>query len=331
MPTSSRLAGAPACVIALASALCFTASLPAFAAAGFPEKPVRLIVPFPSGGGTDTIARLLAKQLSLATGQSFVVENRAGASGNIGMDAIAKARPDGYTIGITTSNLTMNSALYRRLAFDPKRDIAPITMIASSPLVIGVSSSLNVSTLAALKARTISAKDPLSYSSCGNGTPEHFAGAMLAAAWQVNLVHVPYKGCAPAMIDALGGQVPVFVSTIANTKPYINDGRVRLLAVTARDRNALMPGVPSTREEGVGDIDVRVWFGLVAPAGLPEDVLKRLVSLSHAALQKPELRNALAEQGYDTVDGGPERFAANIAKEIPFWKQLSAKYSISLD
>ncbi len=308
-----------------------TTSLPAFSATSFPEKPVRVIVPFPSGGGTDTIARLLARQFSLATGQSFIVENRAGASGNIGMAAMAKARPDGYTIGITTSNLTMNSALYRHLSFDPQREIQPVTLIASSPLVIGVSASLNISSLAALKARAASSKTPLSYSSCGNGTPQHFAGAMLAAAWQVNLVHVPYKGCAPALIDALGGQVPVFVSTIANTKPFFNDSRVRFLAVTAKDRNALMPGVPSTREEGLGSIDIRVWFGLVAPVGLPDDIQKRLVSLAHIALQKPEVRSALAEQGYDTVDSSPEAFAASIAREIPFWKQLSAKYSISLD
>lgn len=303
----------------------------AFAAENFPTRPVRIVVPFPAGGGTDSIARVLAKSFTTDTGQPFVVENRAGASGNIGLDAIAKSQADGYTIGLTTSNLTMNGALYKRLAFDPQRDFQPVSLIASSPLVIGVSNTLGISALSALRAKAKASGQPLAYSSCGNGTPQHFAGAMLAAAWNVRFVHVPYKGCAPALVDALGGQVPIFISTVANALPYSRDPRIGVLAVTGHDRSRYIPAVPSASEQGVTSLDMRVWFGLIAPNGLPEPVLKRLVALTLAAMKKPEVRQILEAQGYDAVGSDPATFAATIATEIPFWKQLAAKYAISLE
>ncbi|GAB7549381.1 tripartite tricarboxylate transporter substrate binding protein [Cupriavidus sp. 8B] len=304
---------------------------PATAAEQYPTRPVRIVVPFPAGGGTDTIARVLAKSFTSDTGQAFVVENRAGASGNIGFDTIAKSTADGYTIGLINNNLTMNGAVYKRLPFDPQRDIQPVSLLATSPLVIGVSTSLGVLTLPALRAKAEAQGQPLAFSSCGNGSPEHFSGMMLAAAWNVQFVHVPYKGCAPALADALGGQVQVFVSTVTNTLPFKRDSRIRLLAVTARERSKSMPDVASAAEQGLSTLDIKVWFGLVVPRGLPDPISNKLVALTTAALRKPDVREALASQGYEIVGSSPSVFAETIADEIPMWKKLAVRYAVSLE
>ncbi len=317
--------------VALATMLVVLA-LPGHAQADrYPSKPVRIVVPYPAGGGTDTMARVLAQELSARWGQSVVVENKAGASGNIGLEGVAKAPADGYTLVMMPSNHSINPPLFGNLKFDPIADFSPIVLAGTSPVMIAVHPSVGVRSVGELIALARSRPGVLSYASCGNGTPQHLAGELFKAMANIDMVHVPYKGCAPAVIDIVGGQVQVAFSTVANLSQHIKAGKVTGLAVTGSRRTALAPELPTVAEGGLRDYDVDVWFGLLAPAKVPEAVVSRINADANAVLNDPRVRAQLFAQLFEPYGGSPAQFATLIQVELKRWGKLIKDVGIKVD
>jgi tripartite-type tricarboxylate transporter receptor subunit TctC len=302
-----------------------SAALPSAAraqAAWAPERPVRLIVGFAAGGSTDVTARLVAAALSERLGQPVVVENRPGAGGNIAAEAAARAAPDGHTLLMGVSGiLAANPALYRNLPFDPVRDFAPISQIAFIPNVVVVHPDLPAADLAGFVAHAKANAGRVHYGSAGNGTSLHLAGALLAARAGLALVHVPYRGGAPATTDLLSGKIQMLASPLVEVVAHVQAGRLRPLAVTTARRSPLLPDVPTVAETIPG-FEVALWNGLLAPAGTPPPAIARLAAEAAAALRGAELRNKLAEQGSEPAPSTPEEFARFIRAEIPRWTEI---------
>src|SRR5882672_2719735 len=258
----------------------------------YPAKPIKLIVPFPPGGGTDISARTLANKVSESAKWTFVIENKPGAGGNLGVEQAVRSPADGYTLVIgQTSNLAINPALYAKLPYDPLKDLLPIALIVSAPVVLVVAASSRYQSLADLLA---AAKDgTVTYASPGNGTVSHLAGELLQRAAGVRLTHVPYKGAPPALTDTLGGQVQSFVSSVPSALGHIKTGRLRALAVTSAKRSAEMPDVPTIAESGYPGFEANTWYGLLAPAGTPAPVVARLNAAANRVLAMPDVRQRL--------------------------------------
>jgi len=237
-------------------------------AQGYPGKPIRIVVPFPPGGGTDIVARILTQKLSESFGANFVIDNRAGAGGSIGTEMVAKAPPDGYTLGIVSGSHAINPSLYSKLPFDAVRDFAPVTMLVSGPGLLVVHPSLPVKTVKELIALAKGKPGQLNYASAGNGTPPHLAGELFKSMAGVDMVHVPYKGNTPAFVDLISGQVSLSFPTIPSALPHVQAGRLRALAVTSRKRSAVMPQLPTIAESGLPGYDTSSWFGMLAPAAV---------------------------------------------------------------
>lgn len=302
---------------------------PAFAA-DYPTKPIRLIIPFAAGGPTDALGRAFALQLGETLKQPVVVENKTGAGGNIGVDFVAKAAPDGYTIGFGTNGpLAGNVALFKSIPYDPAKDLTPITRIAYVPNIIAVSPSLGVKTLQELITLLKANPDKYNFASGGIGTTQHLGGELLKSMTGTRMAHVGYKGEGPAMIDALGGQVPIIFSSLAVGIPYVQSGKLRALAVTSRTRSPALPDVPAASEAGVPGFELTAWYGLVAPAGLPADVLRVLSSASVQVIKSPTFTERLASVGGTPAPTTSEEFGTFIRSEIPRWsdivKQTGAK------
>jgi tripartite-type tricarboxylate transporter receptor subunit TctC len=286
-------------------------------APAWPARPIRLIVPFPPGGGTDVISRQLAERIGANTGWTIVIENRAGAGGNIGLDAVAKAAPDGYTIGMgQAANLAINPALYARMPFDPLKDFAPIGSIASQGLVVVVSAKSPFSTLADLVA---AAKAKPQGISLAHGTVGHLGGVMFARRAGVELLIVPYKGASPAVTELMGGQVDVLFGNPLAVMPLVSSGVLRALAVTSSRRLAALPDVPTIAESGYPGFETTNWSGLVAPARTPEGIVAQLNAQSDAALKRPELTQRLALDGSVPFPGSAAEFAAFMRVERAKW------------
>jgi tripartite-type tricarboxylate transporter receptor subunit TctC len=302
-----------------------SAALPSAAraqAAWAPERPVRLIVGFAAGGSTDVTARLVAAALSERLGQPVVVENRPGAGGNIAAEAAARAAPDGHTLLMGVSGiLAANPALYRNLPFDPVRDFAPISQIAFIPNLVVVHPDLPAADLAGFVAHAKANAGRVHYGSAGNGTSLHLAGALLAARAGLALVHVPYRGGAPATTDLLSGKIQMLASPLVEVVAHVQAGRLRPLAVTTARRSPLLPDVPTVAETIPG-FEVALWNGLLAPAGTPPPAIARFAAEAAAALRGAELRNKLAEQGSEPAPSTPEEFARFIRAEIPRWTEI---------
>jgi tripartite-type tricarboxylate transporter receptor subunit TctC len=309
-------------------------SLAAFpvAAQAWPAKPIRYIVPFPPGGATDIIARAVAGEISKTLGQQVVIDNRGGAGGNIGTDIVAKAAPDGYTILMgTVGTHGINVSLYSKLPYDAVRDFAPVTLVATVPNVLVVHPSVPVKSVKELIAYAKANPGKLNFASSGNGTSIHLSGELFKTMTGVSMVHIPYKGSAPALADLLGGQADLMFDNLPPSLPHIKSGRLHALAVTTARRSAAMPDLPTMAEAGVPGYESGSWFGVLAPAGTPKDIVNRLNAEIVKALAVPEIRERLQAQGAEPVGNTPEQFAAFIRSEITKWAKVVKDSGAKID
>ena len=284
------------------------------AAQSYPDRAIRLLVPSPPGGGTDGISRLVASAVGEAEGWTIVVDNRAGAGGNIGMDAAAKSAPDGYTIVMGESaNVAINPYLYKSLPFDPAKDVVPVALAGTVPLVLVVSSASKIDSVAALVSEA--RKRKLSFASSGNGTVGHLVGETFKRAAGIDYLHVPYKGAGPVMTDLLGGQVDLHFASLPAALPLVKSGKLRALAVTSPKRAPQLPDVPTLAESGFPNFDYQVFYGVMAPAGTPSDRVARLNAAIERALATPALREKLTGIGVSVQPGSPEDFGKFLAGE----------------
>jgi tripartite-type tricarboxylate transporter receptor subunit TctC len=308
----------------IAAALC--SLLFPYAATGhaqsYPTKPIRLIAPSSTGGGIDTLARIVA-QGSSTLGQQIVVENRGGANGMIGTELAAKAPADGYTLLLGfVGAIAVNVSLYNKVPYDPVRDFAPITQVASSPLLIAAHPSLPARSIAELVRLDKARPGQVTYGTGGTGTGSHLTMELFNLTAGTHLLHVPYKGIGPALTDVLGGHISLMVSSPLSSQPHVQSGRLRGLAVTGRERLAALPNVPTMIESGVPNFVSTSWFGVLAPAGTPPAIVARLNKEFVALLQRPDVREQISRTGADPVGDSPEEFAAFIKTEIGKWGKV---------
>jgi tripartite-type tricarboxylate transporter receptor subunit TctC len=289
------------------------------AAADYPTRPITLIVPYPAGGGNDVIARLVAAKMSVTLGQPIVIENRGGAGSTIGTRDVARSAPDGYTLLIATSSLAINPSLYPDVAYDPKKDFAPIGLIATSPNFVLVNPAVPVHSVAELIALAKKEPGKLDFASTGIGTSTHLAAVLFATIADVKLNAVPYKGVAPAVTDLLGGQVALMFCPMASVVGQVRAGTLRAIAVTGAKRSPLFPELPTVAEAGLSGYAAELHYGLVAPAGTPPDVIAKLNGALNNALAEPQVRSRLAADGTETLPGTPEAYSADIASEEAKW------------
>jgi tripartite-type tricarboxylate transporter receptor subunit TctC len=298
----------------------------------YPSKPIQLIVPFPPGGPTDIVGRMVAGKIAEALGQSVVVENRAGAGGTVGSIAASKAAPDGYTLLYgSTSTLAIAPSLYRGLPYDPRKSFAPISLVSRGPILVAVNSQVPARTLK--EFIDLAKKEPgkLAYSSAGSGTPPHLAGELFKTVAGVDLLHVPYKGGAPAINDLVGGQVQAIFEGQVALAPHLQSGRVRALAITGDKRSPALPDVPTAAEAGLPQYEANFWSGLVAPSGTPAEAIQKLNAVLVKALASPEVRETLARQGLEAAGNTPQEFAAYISREMEKWSGVVKASGAKLD
>jgi tripartite-type tricarboxylate transporter receptor subunit TctC len=301
-------------------------------AQNYPARAVRIVVPYPPGGGNDLLARPIARKLSEKWGQNVVVDNRAGASGMIGAEAVVKSAPDGYTICVCASPETaLNVTLYPKMAYNPTRDFATITQLAVSPLVLAVHPSLPVRNAQEYIALAKKQPGELAYSTVGAGSPHHIAGEWVKLLSRINIAHVPYKGGNPQLIDLMGGHVHSGFVALPVIAPHINSGRVRLLAVTTAKRSPTIPNVPSLAEAGLAGFDVSQWYGVVAPAGTPADITGRLQSDVIEIIRSPDIRTRMAEMGAEPVGSSAAQFSEFILAEIAKYQKIVKETKITLN
>ncbi|MFS8975311.1 Bug family tripartite tricarboxylate transporter substrate binding protein [Cupriavidus necator] len=294
------------------------------AAETYPAKPIRLVVPYPPGGATDVIGRTLAQHLSTTLGQQVVVDNRAGAAGNIGAELVAKAPADGYTLlmGALTSH-AINAALYKsRVPYDLEKSFAPVAIVGTVPLVFVVNPSVSANSLPQLVSLAKSRPGAITFASAGNGSPQHLAGEMFKRMAGVEMLHVPYKGSGPAMTDLIGGQVLSMVETVPAAQAYVKSGKLRALAVTSSERVGTLPDVPTANEAGLKDFEVSSMFGIVAPAGTPAPVIDRLSNDLKKILAEPEVQATLLKQGAIATWTTPAQTGARIRAEVGKWNAV---------
>jgi tripartite-type tricarboxylate transporter receptor subunit TctC len=289
-------------------------------AQAYPRQPVSLVVPFPAGGPTDAMARLLAQKLGERLGQQVVVDNRGGAGGTLAAEAVAHARPDGHTLFFgTTGTLAINPSLYPKLRYDPVRDFAPVSLMATTMNVLVVHPGVQAPSLGDLVKLAQARPGDLTYASAGNGSSNHLSGELFKARAGIQITHVPYKGSAPALVDLFGGRVSMMFDTVAQQAPHIAAGKVRALAVTGPKRSPLLPGVPTAQEAGLKDFDVTIWFGVLAPAATPAAVVERLNREIVAVMSTDEMRQRMQAEGAEARPTTPAEFAALIRHDIAKW------------
>lgn len=298
----------------------------------YPTKAVTIVVPFTAGGGTDTMARVMADGLNKALNQPFVVENKPGAGGNIGIATVARAPNDGYTLLMVTNNIAINPSLYQKVNFHPTKDFEPIAVVGSSPVAISVYPSLKVNTLADLVKYAKDNPGKLSYASCGAGTPQHLAAELLQQMAKIEMVHIGYKGCAATLPDHLSGTVPVSFSTIAIMAPHVKSGKLKGIAVTGSARSVHTPDMPTVSEAlNLPGYAIDVWFGLFAPAGTPKTIIAKLNGIINKQLALPGVKTKMAEQQYDAVGGTPAALATRVNQDTPRYQQVIRTASITVD
>ena len=308
----------------IACGLLFACALAAFPAySQYPTRAVRLVIPFPPGGGTDTMARGIAPKLSEFLGQQVVPENRGGAGATIGAEIAAKSPPDGYTLMLATITNAIGATLYTRLNYDLVRDFAPITQLATTPHVLVVHPSVPVKTVKELIAFARARPGQMNYASAGTGTYPHMTMELFLSMAKLKMVHIPYKGTGPAMIDMLAGHTAVMAGTMVTTVPQIRAGRLRGLGITTTQRNNAAPEIPTVAEAGLPGFESVQWYGLLAPANTPRDIVNRLHGEMVKVLQQPEIRQRFAGDGADPVGNTPDQFAAYIKSELAKWAQVA--------
>jgi tripartite-type tricarboxylate transporter receptor subunit TctC len=319
----------------LASGIAFAAGLapwPSFAQAAWPTKPVRMVVPFPAGGTTDILARVIGQALTKDLGQSVIVDNRAGAGGNIGAQFAAKSPADGYTLFMgTVGTHAINQSLYKKLPFDPIKDFAPLTRVAMVPNLLVANPAKPYKNVKELIAYAKANPGKVNFGSSGSGSSIHLSGELFKAMAKVDMVHVPYKGSAPAVTDLLGGQIDVMFDNMPSAIQHVRNGRLRPLAVTTARRSPELPDVPTVAEAGVPGYEATSWFGMFAPAGTPAPVVARLNAALAKVLADPEVKKKLAEQGAEPYSEKPEQFAEFIRQETAKWSKVVKDSGASVD
>ncbi len=282
----------------------------------YPSRPIRIIVPYTAGGGTDVMARVMAERFTESMGQPVLVENRPGAGGIIGLESVYKADHDGYTLVMMPSNLSILGPLYGKLPFDPIKDFAPIALVGSSPVMIGAHTSFPANSFQEFIAYARANPGKLNFASCGTASPQHIAGEYLNVVAGITLTHVPYKGCAQALPDVLSGTVPLFFSTVAHLNPQVRAGKLKAFAVTGAARTPLAPDTPTVAESGYPGYNVDVWFGLLAPGKTPPEVVQRLNAEVNKALERPDVREKMLQQFYAPAGGTSASFADVIRADL---------------
>jgi len=298
----------------------------------YPDKAVRMVVPFAAGAGSnDIMARLVAQKLSDNFGQQVVVDNRPGASGIIGTDIVAKAQPDGYTVLMMSLTLTVNPSLFKKLPYNTEKDLTPVTAVASAPLMLVTHPSLPVKSVREFIAYAKANPGKLNFGSGGPGTTPHLAGEMLKTMAGIQVIHVPYKGGAPALADLVGGQIQFMCENIPGTLPFVKAGRLRALAITDRKRSPLLPEMPTLDESGLKGYEIVGWNGLFVPAGTPPAVVNKLHAAAVKALALPDVRERLATMGADGIGNTPQQFTAFIKAEIAKWAKVVKDAGIRIE
>jgi len=297
-------------------------------AQGYPNRAVRLVVPFPAGGPADALGRVIADQLNKMWGQPVIIENRGGAGGNLGAEVVARAAPDGYTLLLNASSHVINASLYEKLPYDPIKDFTPVSEVASYMLVLVVHPSAPATSVKEFVALARSKQDGLSVANAGLGTPTHLAAVLFAQAAGVNLVHVPYRGAAPASTDLIAGQVPAMFNNPVNAVPQVRSNNLRALAVTGSKRLSLLPDLPTIAESGYPGFETRTWYGLFGPAGMPADIVRKLHADTEKVLRIPEIANNLIAQGWDIAVSPPDQFSVVLQSEFDRWAAVVKRAGI---
>nr|WP_295944330.1 tripartite tricarboxylate transporter substrate binding protein [uncultured Acidovorax sp.] len=325
---SRRLAAAAAALAALA----LLSPAPALAqAAGYPNKAIKLVVPYAPGGSADIAARLVTDEWGKALGGSLFIENKGGAGGNIGVDMVAKAQPDGYTIGLQTVSLAINPALTAKMPYDTLKDLAPIGMVASSQHVLVVNNAVPAKNLKELLALLKAKPGQYSYGSAGPGSTFHMSAELFKAVAGTPIVHIPYRGGGPAMIDTMSGQVAMSFPVLSAAQPHVQAGKLRALGVTGTKRSALMPDVPTIAEAGLPGYAFETWFIVFAPAGTPRPIIDKLNATLNQALGTPALKERMAKDGFDPIPSTPEQARARLETEMPQWAKLIRERGITAE
>jgi len=317
-------------LLALGAFMGFAAPLAA-QAQGYPERPIKFVVPYPPGGGTDVIARIVQPRLQAVLGQSIVIENKGGAGGSLGTDIVSKAAPDGYTVLFTLSSHTINPAIFPKLPYDTLKDFEPVGTVASLPQLLAANPGVPVRTVADLVAQAKAAPEKFSFASVGNGSPGHLAGELMVIRTGAQMVHIPYRGGGPAVTDVMGGQVPLIWVSIPAAAQQVKAGKLRALAVSTLKRSPAFPDVPTMQEAGVADFEVDSWYAMLVPAKTPRAIIDKLNKALNTVLAEPAVRSQLLEQGADAVGGTPEALGKVIAAELPKWAKLAKDANIKAD
>ena len=297
-------------------------------AQSYPNRAVRLVVPFPAGGPADALGRVIADQLNKMWGQPVIIENRGGAGGNLGAEVVARAAPDGYTLLLNASSHVINASLYEKLPYDPIKDFTPVSEVASYMLVLVVHPSVSATSVKEFVALAKRKQDSLSIANAGLGTPTHLAAVLFAQAADVTFIHVPYRGAAPASTDLIAGQVPAMFNNPVNAVPQVKSNNLRALAVTGSKRLSLLPEAPTIAESGYPGFETRTWYGLFGPAGMPADIVRKLHADVERALRLPEVANGLIAQGWDITASPPDRFSVVLQSEFDRWSAVVKRAGI---
>ncbi len=301
------------------------------ALAQYPAKPVKVIVPYPPGGPTDIVARVVAQKLSEQTGQQFVVDNRAGAGGNIGAEAVARSPADGYTLLVATTAHAINKTLFKTLSYDLTKDFVPVSQLTSGPLVIVANPALPAKNVKELIALAKAKPGDLSFASSGPGQSTHLAAELFSSMAGVKMTHIPYKGSAPALTDTMGGQTSLFFDTMLSAMPHVRSGKLKALAVTSAARSPAAPDIPTVAESGLPGYEAIAWNGMLAPAGTPKEVVAKLNAELKKALELPEIRERFAAQGFAAAWSPPDQYAGFIAAEVDKWAKVVKVSGATID
>ena len=302
--------------------LAFGIAASAACAQGYPTKTVKLVVPYPPGGPTDIVARVVAQKLSEQTGQQFIVDNRGGAGGNIGAEAVARAPADGYTLVVATTAHAINRSLFKNLSYDIKKDFVAVSQLTAGPLVIVANPSLPAKDVKELIALAKSKPGELAFASSGPGQSTHLAAELFDTMAGIKMTHVPYKGSAPALTDVMGGQVALFFDTMLSAMPHVRAGKLRALAVTSATRSPAAPDIPTVAESGLPGYEAIAWNGILAPAGTPKEVVAKLNAELKKALELPEIKERFAAQGFAAAWSPPDKYAAFLDAEVDKWAKV---------
>ena len=300
-------------------------------ALAYPNKPVRIVLGFSPGAGTDLIARLIAKDLQDLLGQSVIVDNKPGAAGNLAADTVLKAPADGYTLLLINSTFAANVGLFPKLGFDPIKDFAPVTLLGSAPLLIAASSESGINSLKAMVAQAKARPNSLSYASCGNGGPPHIIGEQFMKLQGIQVAHIPYKGCGPATNDVIANHVPLLFTNFSSAVPFLASGKLKPLAVTLKQRSVLAPEIPTVSELGLGELNADLWFGLVVRAGVPEAIIERLNRDIVQVMSRSEIKEKLRAQVVEPQTSTVDQFDKYIKSEIKQYTALIKEFNIKAD